>query len=421
MALAAAAPSATVVVDLTGGGDYEAIQEGIDAAAEGDTVVVAPGTYRGALNREIDTRGKILTLRSSSGRQDTVIDCQLQGRGFHIHLGESSDTVIRGFTVINGFADEGGALLIYNSGPIVEDCAFIGNVATMGGAATIRVDSSPQFDGCLFEDNYASSYGGAIYTHLATPYVSRCEFTGNTAMLNGGAISLKTGTVARIYECEFTENWSDCGGAIFVAILAEPQALRDIPEASIISTCRFIGNSANHGGGLYVSAFSWSLCTYSVFAHNVAEEGGAIYVLSDISPTLTIEYCTLALNSAIYGGGIFAKGGNDQYQAIVKTSIIAFNEQGEALHRSEGAPVTVDMVSCYANAGGDDLIGTRLLYMDPLFCGIDNDDFALCSNSACRQVNNPWHYLFGATARYCGSCTSPVQATSWGSIKGMFR
>lgn len=420
--LPAAVPAATIHVSGSGGGDYSTIQEGIDAASPGDTVIVAPGTYTGPLNRELDTGSKGIVLTSAAGAEDTVIDCERMGRGFYLHLGESSDTVVSGFTVSRGSAEEGGAVLLFNASPIIRDCIFSDNIATEGGAIHARIDSAPQITGCTFYDNWAYDYGGAIYSYLATPYVSQCEFTINVAGINGGAISLKTGTVARIYDCTFMENHAEDGGGVYIGVLSEVPPERDIPEASIVNYCRFYGNSASRGAGLFVSAFSWSLCTYSTFAHNAAGSGGGIFVLTDAGPTLSVQNCTIALNEANYGGGIFAAGGNDQYQPSVAKSIIAFNAEGEAVFRQQGAPVAVDRVCVYANESGDaELVGTGILRVDPLFCDVYNDDFRLCENSECRQVNNVWNSLYGATSQYCARCASAVEIQSWGAIKAMYR
>jgi len=41
-----------------------AIQDGVDAASDKDTVLIAPGSYTGAGNRDISLFGKRITLRS---------------------------------------------------------------------------------------------------------------------------------------------------------------------------------------------------------------------------------------------------------------------------------------------------------------------------------------------------------------------
>ena len=79
--------------------DQPTIQDAIDAASNGDEVIVAPGTYP----EVIDFSGKAITLRSSDGANVTIID----GTGLNNSVvkcvsGEGSDTVLDGFTITGG-------------------------------------------------------------------------------------------------------------------------------------------------------------------------------------------------------------------------------------------------------------------------------------------------------------------------------
>ena len=56
--------------------DQSTIQAGIDAAVDGDTVLVADGTYMGDGNRDIDFKGKAITVSSENGAENCIIDCQ---------------------------------------------------------------------------------------------------------------------------------------------------------------------------------------------------------------------------------------------------------------------------------------------------------------------------------------------------------
>src|SRR5262245_31146300 len=72
---------------------YATFQAAIDAAVVGDTVLVAPGTYSGDGNRDIDFRGKDIVVRSSGGAAVTTLDVQASEasphRGFFIGMAET--------------------------------------------------------------------------------------------------------------------------------------------------------------------------------------------------------------------------------------------------------------------------------------------------------------------------------------------
>ena len=84
----------------------ESIQKAIDAAGPGDTVRVEPGVYL----ENIDFRGKAVELRSTDGAAITIIDGGQKGSVVTFGNGEGTDSVLDGFTLMNGYASQGGGI-----------------------------------------------------------------------------------------------------------------------------------------------------------------------------------------------------------------------------------------------------------------------------------------------------------------------
>jgi hypothetical protein len=136
MCLLAAGASAA---ELHVPGQYATIQAAINAAQNGDTVIVADGIYTGSGNRDIDFLGKAITVRSASGPVNCIIDCAPGiHRGFRFHSGEAESSVLDGLTIRNGDAPQeeeclssgGGILCRDGSGPTIRNCILLQNHAS---------------------------------------------------------------------------------------------------------------------------------------------------------------------------------------------------------------------------------------------------------------------------------------------------
>jgi len=81
--------------------EYGTIQDAIDAAIEGDTVLVANGTYTGEGNTDLDFLGKGITVRSENSPVFTTVDCGGSGRAFFFRRAETLRSIVQGFTFKN--------------------------------------------------------------------------------------------------------------------------------------------------------------------------------------------------------------------------------------------------------------------------------------------------------------------------------
>ncbi|MBN1917726.1 MAG: right-handed parallel beta-helix repeat-containing protein, partial [Verrucomicrobia bacterium] len=196
---------------------FDAIQKGIDAAGDGGEVIVLPGTYTGPGNRDLDFGGKAMTVRSSVGPLVTIIDCAGLGRGFSFHSGETSKSVLDGFTITNarvsGTADEdkGGGIYCEGSSPTIQDCRFISNTVEWCGGGIGCNASSPTIRNCVFEGNQAY-YGGALDFDNSPATVTNCMISGNTATRKGAGINCYGPVSPSIVNCTVTGNSAAVGG-----------------------------------------------------------------------------------------------------------------------------------------------------------------------------------------------------------------
>ncbi len=137
---------------------FATIQDGIDAVDSPGTVHVAARTYTGAGNVNIDFKGKAITVRSVNGAATTIIDCENahNTRGFIFQSGETTSSVLDGFTITNGWMDglPGGGIYISSASPSIVNSIITGNRATWGGGIHIS-SASPSIINSIITGNTA--------------------------------------------------------------------------------------------------------------------------------------------------------------------------------------------------------------------------------------------------------------------------
>ncbi len=162
--------SQIITVKQDGTGDFTTIQEGINASVDGDTVLVYPGTYYENIafnGKEITLASLYLTTQDKSYIHNTIIDGNQNGSCVRIMSGEDESTILCGFTVQNGFANEsgmykgGGGIYIKHSNPKIFNCIIENNKAHGGGGIACWY-SDFFISGTTIRNNYAYGSGGGI-------------------------------------------------------------------------------------------------------------------------------------------------------------------------------------------------------------------------------------------------------------------
>jgi len=224
----------TITVATEGSGDYSSIQDGIDYAVTGDTIIVSSGTY----TENLVFGGKGVSLISQNGANSSIIDGS--GLGTVIVFNKiGSSAMLQGFTIRNG--SDSGIYCAYSS-PIITNCTISSNSTGYdGGGIYGDWGSSPTISNCIISGNSAGYDGGGISCAWDSSLtISNCTISGNSAGYDGGGISCGWGSSLTISNCTISGNSAGYdGGGIY--------GYRD--SSLTISNCTISGNSANDDGG----------------------------------------------------------------------------------------------------------------------------------------------------------------------------
>lgn len=194
--------------------DQPTIQGAINAASNGDTVLVSAGTYK----ENITFSGKLITVTSQSGPAMTIIDGQQLGAVVSFTTGETRQSVLSGFTIQNGngyinYGSTGGGINISGASPTITSNIIRQNSACLYGAAILSNNGSPLIERNMVAANEVSTYcaeaDGAI-TIFGSGSTGSTEIIGNIINGNNSAGVYVNGTTntTSILENSITFNTS---------------------------------------------------------------------------------------------------------------------------------------------------------------------------------------------------------------------
>ena len=354
----------TITVGTGLGYDYTTIQAAINVAQEGDTVIVAEGTYTEAVR----FNGVNIVLTSTDPNDwDVIENTMIEYRNSSV-VGftgaEDESCVLQGLTISGGHNEYGGGIFGNGTRATIRKCVIEHNRAELGGGGLNECDGL--VEGCLIEDNIVEANGSIVAKgaglyecdgtisnciiadnragddrplapgeggglHSCNGEIIGCTIEGNLAMGNGGGLY---GCNGHITDCTIKENVSDdFGGGLSMCMgSVENCTIQDnispywhgggAADCNSFMNCLITGNAARgFGGGLYNCEKAIG-CTIS---GNITE----IYPGGGISDCNSVVNCVVSGN---FSGG--NGGGLHNCREVVNCTIVGnySMEQGGAVY-----------------------------------------------------------------------------------------
>ncbi len=387
---------------------FKKIQEGIDAASDEDTLLVAQGTYV----ENIQFHGKNIILTSTNPLNvavvaNTIIDGNQSGSVITFAGTEDETCVLSGFTTRNGYADYGGGIRGNGTRATVRDNKINGNSASLSGGGLHDCSGTIEdnvitgngarwgggLSGCggivqnnIVGPNRASDSGAGLYSCNGT--LRNNTITGNSGFYRGGGLSdchgiIRNNTI-RANKALYGAGLAWCHGAIL---------------GNTISA-----NGADFGGALYQ-------CNGTI-QNNLIAGNSAAYRDEGYGPDATIQNDIITENWVNLGGGLYGCNGTIQNNTVVGNSsgllwclgairncIIWGN--GEGYLEGQVRECVPPSFSCIQDWWGE---GRENVREDPQFIDEKGGDYDLKETSPCRDAGVNYYWFAWPQCDLDGNC-----------------
>lgn len=376
---------------------FRNLYDALPLATEGDQVWVATGTYLArpvsapntqglTLNPDVRVYGGFTGTPGSEGNllardgNPLTNNCVVTGDINGDSTGDTFDptrlddsehviTITDGTsnTILDGITVSGGT---------VRNNDF--NSPGGGGGGLLVNGGSPRISRCRFTGNTANIYGPAMYLYGTTAVVTDCVITGNSGSSSTGAISTNSNASPTLIRCEITNNSAELGGGVYMS-----------NGGLTLVNCRLTGNHSNSDGGAitaFGSAGTGLLMINCLVSNNTTATGtgSGLYLNGNVH----IINCTIAGNS----GQTFSNAVHGDVGVFITNSIVAGNtpatNQVYDAGGSNAVAVTYSLVGDAASGDGTVYPGTGNTDGAARFVDASGGNYRLQPSSAAVEIGS---------------------------------
>ncbi len=378
--------------------DIETIQGAINASDDGDTVLVAPGTYV----EKVDFCGKaivvsslFLTTRDTAYVASTIIDGDSSGTVVTFNNDETEATLLTGFTIRNGGPYRGGGIYCGRSSPTMTNLLICENFSNGDGGGIYCYRSSPTLTTVTIRDNTARDWGGGFYsTGESSPTLVDVTISGNSAIEHGGG-GISTGNESNpiLENVRILENRAaTSGGGISFGFDTSP----------ILTEVTIHDNSARDGGGAFFSGSDPELTFVTIYDNTATVSGGGIHCFGSNAVFVNV---TVSGNTSEDGGGIYIW---NRSNLVFVNSIFWANRPQEFYFGNSGDLCSIGIFHSDIDRGRDGIRerreqqdeviwGESNISVDPLCVNRHSGDFQLTDDSPCIDSGTAFFVWHGST------------------------
>jgi len=390
---------------------FPTIQAGVNAAASGQSVLVATGAYMG----DIRVEGKAIQLLGGfaggsaiqyansqpgdfTNREPVTTPTTLQGTGAEavVTLIDAGASVVDGFIISGGggstadlpYSSNGGGVFVRNGAPTIRNNRIEGN-------------DPRRMDG-------VSAFGGGIFSDDADITIEGNEISENAALRGAGVAAFGGTVIIRDNTVRGNIGHDDHGGGLYVGSPDTTITRNRIYENEIGKTVGYgwgagiiifnPGNHADlsyneifsnfapgHGAAIFVDEGATADLNHELIYRNEVNPGqtggGAVYVDGgefggvQMGSVVTITNCTIADNPVpdayVGGNALYVEGGST---VTVRNSVLWGNDLEVWSDDTSSIAIT------YSNIMGG-FSGTGNIAQDPRFADADSGDYHLMSTA----------------------------------------